>query len=143
MGSGLHRDQAQYLLDLLPRIGLRSQLTMDSGRAKVDATGFCYDFPSPYDGFSLAVDCDLRLLGFCNRDLEADVQRGAELEATAPAEAAELWASIDRRLTDQARAAPIATGQGIDLVANHLGHYQHHPLWGMLVDHCGSGEPWA
>lgn len=133
-GTPRHLDQAEYLVGLLRRIGLRSEIATDSARAHVDATGFAYDYPSPYDALSLAVDCDLRLLGFCDRVIEADVRRAAELEATDPPLAAELWASISRRLTDQARIAPIATGQGIDVVADHVGNYQHHPLWGMLVD---------
>jgi ABC-type transport system substrate-binding protein/class 3 adenylate cyclase len=134
MGSPLHLDQAEYLVGLLRRIGLRSEIVTGSVRAHVDATGFAYDYPSPYDALGLAVNCDLHLLGFCDRKIEADVRQAAELEATDPSAAAELWASIDRRLTNQARIAPIATGQGIDLVADFVGNYQHHPLWGMLVD---------
>jgi peptide/nickel transport system substrate-binding protein len=132
--GSVHRDRAQYMLDLLRRIGLRSSLTTNSAQAHIDATGFRLDFPSPYQGASLAVDCDLRLLGFCDRELEADVQRAAELETHDPAKAAELWSSIDRRLTDQARTAFIATGQGIDVVADDVGNYQHHAIWGILVD---------
>jgi peptide/nickel transport system substrate-binding protein len=132
--SGLHRDQAEYMLALLRRIGLRSSLTSNSARAHIAAEGFRLDYPSPYDGASLAVDCDLHLLGFCDREIEADVRRAAELETTDPAKAAELWASIDRRLTDQARMAFIVTGQGIDVIADDVGNYQHHTIWGMLVD---------
>ena len=67
--------------------------------------------------------------GLEDRSIQAR-RRGAHRRRSsrgAPAEAAQLWASINRRLMDQALAAPI-DGQGIDVVADHVGNCQHHPL---------------
>lgn len=129
-----HLVEVRYMVRLLRRLGFRASTTRSSEKFHVDPEGWSFDYPSPYQAIRLGVDCDLQLLGFCDRDLENDVRRAAELEISAPAEAAALWASIDRRGVDQAWVAPIATGQGIDVVAEHVGNYQHHPLWGMLVD---------
>jgi len=129
-----HRVEAEYFLGVLRRVGLRPRATDDDIAAHAEPTGFAYDYPSPYNAIRLGVDCDLMLLGFCDPALVALVERAARLEASDPAAAAELWASIDRQVTDDARIVPIATQGGVDVVADHVGNYQHHVMWGMLVD---------
>jgi DNA-binding SARP family transcriptional activator len=50
------------------------------------------------------------------------------------AEAAALWASIDRRLTDLAPAVPLTTRRSVILVSERVGNVQHHPLYFTLLD---------
>ena len=57
-----------------------------------------------------------------------------ELQAEDQVAAARLWAKIDREATDQAARVATATPRNVDLVSKRVGNYQHHPLFGALLD---------
>ena len=48
--------------------------------------------------------------------------------------AAKLWAEVDRDATNLAAVVPTYTPRNIDLVSKRVGNYQHHPLFGVLLD---------
>jgi len=50
------------------------------------------------------------------------------------ASAAALWTKIDRDATDLTAIVPTYTPRSVDLVSKRVGNYEHHPLWGVLLD---------
>jgi peptide/nickel transport system substrate-binding protein len=48
--------------------------------------------------------------------------------------AAKLWTEVDRDATDLAALVPTHTPNDLDLVSKRVGNYQHHPLFGVLID---------
>ncbi len=72
--------------------------------------------------------------GFCDPALDRRIDRAESLQATQPAQAAALWARLDRELTDRAVWLPTVTGRSTDIVSRRVGNYQYHPLWGVLLD---------
>ena len=45
-----------------------------------------------------------------------------------------LWHVAYRRLARSAPAAPLLNRRGAVVVSERLGNYQHHPLFGVLLD---------
>ncbi len=64
----------------------------------------------------------------------ATFARARTLQAQDPNAAAKLWAELDRKATDQAVWVPTTTPRNIDLVSKRVGNFQHHPLFGVLLD---------
>jgi hypothetical protein len=48
--------------------------------------------------------------------------------------AGDLWAEIDRALVDAAPWAPVFNRLGIDFLSKRAQNYQHHPVFGLLID---------
>ena len=71
---------------------------------------------------------------YCNPALDREMQRATQLESSDPPESRALWASIDRRLTDEAVWVPTVTLREVDLTSRRLGNYQYNPVWGLLAD---------
>jgi peptide/nickel transport system substrate-binding protein len=47
---------------------------------------------------------------------------------------AQAWAQVDRAATDLAPWVPTITPRNVDLVSKRVGNYQHHRLFGVLLD---------
>jgi peptide/nickel transport system substrate-binding protein len=148
-------DQARigrYLTRLLDRLGYRSELRSagDYGRyrgyvadprshVQVGTDGWAADFPSPTDfttpfvcansrpgkedNPNLSQHCDARFEGLIRA---ASAARGADADA--------FWRRAYRRLARSAPAAPLLNRRGAVFVSQRVGNYQHHPLYGVLLD---------
>ncbi len=58
---------------------------------------------------------------------------GAGAVASGP-EAIGTWRRVEAALAAQAPTVPLANAKDTALVAERVGNYQHHPLWGPLLD---------
>jgi peptide/nickel transport system substrate-binding protein len=63
--------------------------------------------------------------GFCDPALERTIDRGVKLEPTDPAAANDLWAELDRKITNKALWVPLYNVYGADLVSERVGNYQY------------------
>ena len=79
-------------------------------------------------------DPRISLSGFCSRQLDAKVRRATAVQAQNREAAARLWAGADRDVTNSAPLVPAYTPRNVDLVSKRVGNYQHHPLFGVLLD---------
>jgi peptide/nickel transport system substrate-binding protein len=148
-------DQARvgrYLAQLLRRLGYRSRLRVlgdygryhryvadSDNRAQIGTDGWAADFPSPAD-FTTPFACasyrarsreNVNLSQHCDARFETLIKaardaRGADADA--------LWHDAYRRLARSAPAAPLLNRRGAVLVSERVGNYQHHPLYGALLD---------
>jgi peptide/nickel transport system substrate-binding protein len=135
---------ARPVLSALARLGYRPTLRIVSPQAtsfgNVDAVllGWFKDYPAPSDFVEALFTC--RQLGatnfskFCNRSIDAQVERAAAGESGDLGTANALWAKIDRELVDAAPAAPLFTTQAATLLSTRVGNYQYSPQWGPLLD---------
>jgi ABC-type transport system substrate-binding protein len=147
-------DEGRYVTQVLRRLGYRASLhvledaafyryTDDSrNQAQVISGGWSADYPSP-SVFIGKLTCGAFIPNststfddseFCDAAIDRQVARATALQAASPADAAELWARLDRELTDRAIWLPTVTGKSADLVSGRAGNYQYHPFWGASVD---------
>ena len=153
-GPRLPQDQKQLDLarSLLTRIGYRvSVKTFPLGAyfaaltnappnsPQAGLSGWAADYPAASNFFSLIScstvdDSSVNPSRFCSRELEAKLERVTVLQAQDQGAATKLWAEVDRDSTNLAAVIPTHTLKNVDLVSKRVGNYQHHPLFGVLLD---------
>jgi peptide/nickel transport system substrate-binding protein len=102
-------------------------------------SGWQADYPAASIFFALVScstlgDRSLNASRFCSREFQTKVNRAIALQARDQAAAAKLWEEVDRDNTSLAAVVPTHTPRDIDLVSKRVGNYQHHPLYGVMVD---------
>ncbi|MEK6274647.1 MAG: ABC transporter substrate-binding protein [Actinomycetota bacterium] len=71
---------------------------------------------------------------FCSAAFDRKLERATVVQTRDPGAAAKVWEQIDRDATDQAIWVSTHTPRNVDLVSKRVGNYQHHPLFGVLLD---------
>jgi peptide/nickel transport system substrate-binding protein len=71
---------------------------------------------------------------FCDREIDAQMERAAALQAEDPSATNVLWQRIEREILAQAPMVPTSNRRSVDFVAARVGHYEYHPQWGVLLD---------
>jgi len=71
---------------------------------------------------------------FCDRRLDADVQRARMLEETNPRGAAALLTELDREVTDRAIFLPLVNPHFYDFVSARVKNSPEDPQFGLVVD---------
>jgi YVTN family beta-propeller protein len=71
---------------------------------------------------------------FCDRRLDADVQRARALEETNPRGAAALLTKLDRKVTDRAIILPLVNPHFYDFVSARVKNSPEDPQFGLIVD---------
>jgi ABC-type transport system substrate-binding protein len=71
---------------------------------------------------------------FCDRRIEAQIERALKRQATDPDAAVGMWRTIERRLVDRAPWVSLFTPWGADFVSKRVRNYQYSPVWGILLD---------
>jgi peptide/nickel transport system substrate-binding protein len=142
----------RYLARLLERLGYSSRLRVrgdyaryhgyvadSANRAQIGTDGWAADFPSPSD-FTTPFACanyqpgtaeNINVAQHCDARFESLVTAASNARG---ADADVLWRAAYRRLARSAPAAPLLNRRGAVLVSERVGNYQHHPLFGVLLD---------
>jgi peptide/nickel transport system substrate-binding protein len=71
---------------------------------------------------------------FCDPQVDTELLRTQAAGATDPRQAQQMWAALDRHVTEQAGWLPMINEGGIELVSDRLGNYQFNPYWGFIAD---------
>jgi len=113
--------------------------TPPSGLPQAAINGWFADYPAASNFFGIVScstvgDPSTNLSGFCSHEFEAKLKHAIVLQAQDQDAAAKLWTEVDRDLTNLAPLVPTYTPRNVDLVSKRVGNYQHHPLFGVLLD---------
>ncbi len=71
---------------------------------------------------------------FCDPAVQRMIERALDLVATDPQMANDLWARIDRMVTDRAPYVPLLNPRRVEYVSGRVGNYQFNPQLGTLFD---------
>jgi len=94
-----------------------------------------YDTPPQPSSLLDAFRCDPPDMSFfCDRRIEARIDRALDLEAADPAIAATVWEGIERDLVDLALWVPLFTPVHAAVVSARVGNFQRNPELGVLLD---------
>jgi peptide/nickel transport system substrate-binding protein len=113
-------------------------------RVQAGAHGWFTDYQSAF-GFLTVLSCrsvvprstagnNINLAGFCDRRIERDITRALNLQTSDLSAANELWARIDRAITDRAPWLFLVNPKATMFVSERVGNFQHNPQWGVLLD---------
>jgi YVTN family beta-propeller protein len=147
---------ARYFVGVLRELGYRSSLRIipdfsdylgyvaDSRHeAQIGHAGWIGEKLAPSDFFQRLFSCasflphdpaNVNFSEFCDREIDATMNRAAAAQTTDPARANELWAEIDHALVHRAVVVPTISPRYSVFVSDRVGNYQSHPLWGTLLD---------
>ena len=70
---------------------------------------------------------------FCDRTIDARIERARATELSDPAASARQWAAIDRRLVDAAAVLPLFVPARVTTISRRLSGLQFHPRLGPLL----------
>jgi peptide/nickel transport system substrate-binding protein len=71
---------------------------------------------------------------FCDRSIDAQIDRATAVQAQAPPAATLLWQRIEREILAQAPVVPTSNVRAVDFVSERVGNYKYNPQWGALLD---------
>jgi len=150
-----HRGEARSATALFRSLGYRTRIKRVSDKSyydnpktsplnpssRVQAGLFAWtaDLPAASNYLALLFSCRApNFPHFCDRRIDAQIDRALALQRTDPYLASRLWGRIDRAVVDQAPVAPLYTLKKVDLVSRRVGNFQNHPQWGVLF-----GQLWV
>jgi YVTN family beta-propeller protein len=146
--------QGRYIVGVLRRLGYRASLRSvgvaayfrhisdTRNHVQIAFDNWIADYPAPSnfmrllscDAFRAASPSNNNRAAFCDRRIDADIQRAGRLQVTNPQAANQLWPRIERDIMRRVPWVPMINPKVIDFVSQRVGNYQYHPVWGMLID---------
>jgi YVTN family beta-propeller protein len=151
---------ARAIAATLNRIGLRARPHIVDGDrlfssaadsrsgVQVSLSGWGADYPTPFGYLFNVFDCrafvpasrfNSNYSEFCDRRVEAAMDRALAAETSDVGASASLWAAVDRMITDAAPSASIATNRRIAVVSKRVQNYQSSLRWGPLLSQLALG----
>jgi peptide/nickel transport system substrate-binding protein len=164
-GARIWRALAPVVVSALEAIGYEASLRTVPGGfdAWIDAlldpnnkrqimiVGWSTDWPGPANYFLPLTTCPetLARLGqeglaftrYCSPAIDRLVLQALDRQAKDPVGSAELWARVDRALTDDAALVSIYNGRGIFFVSDRVGNVQGHTTYSVLISQMWVTEP--
>jgi peptide/nickel transport system substrate-binding protein len=144
-----------YLASVLNEIGFKATAKTISGNiaftyvqntknhVQINVQQWYQDYPAASDFLHILFGCEsfhpgsdssINIAGFCNKPINAQMHRALKLEETSFPKANELWAKIDREVTDQAPMATMFTPRHIDFLSKRVGNFTFSKQFYWLVD---------
>jgi peptide/nickel transport system substrate-binding protein len=146
--------QARYMVSVLDSLGYRARVkaispdtyfgkvTDSRVRAQTGYFGWIAGFPSAADFIPPQFRCAAfvpassqeNVAQFCDRSIDAQMDRAAATQVQDPAAATVLWQQVEQSLLAQAPVVPAYNRRNVDVVSKRVGNYQFNPQWGVLLD---------
>jgi peptide/nickel transport system substrate-binding protein len=101
------------------------------------------DYPAASDFLNILLGCGSfhpnsnsspNIAEFCDKSIQAKMDRAETLGVTSPAEANTIWAQVDKEVTDQAPWVAMFNPKQLNLVSKRVKGFQWSPEWYFLLD---------
>jgi ABC-type transport system substrate-binding protein len=147
--------QGRYMVSVLESLGYRARLaTIEQNAyfgkvtdsrmgAQVGYYSWLAGYPSAADFIPPQYSCSAfvpsapgqssNMSEFCDRAIDAQMARAAELQVQDPAAANVLWQRVEQSLLARAPVVPAYNRSNVDVVSERVGNYQYNPQWGVLL----------
>jgi peptide/nickel transport system substrate-binding protein len=143
--TAISRSIATYLLSVLRELGFQPSMKALSpdiqftyiqntkNKVQMSISQWYQDYPSGSDFLYTLASCDsfhpdsdssVNIAGFCDHAIDAEMKQALALGVTDMKAANELWARIDREVTDKSPVAVLFTPKHLDFVSKRLGNFQ-------------------
>jgi YVTN family beta-propeller protein len=154
--AGVKEAAARYVAQLLKQLGYRARVHLYPGifelyqavgsahtRTQISISGWRSDFPRASDFFMTLLACasyqpgaqiNLNSTGFCDPQLDREMQRAQQLAATDVAASSGLWSRVDHKVVDAAPWVAVLNAAGLELTSKRVANYQRNPQFGVLID---------
>jgi peptide/nickel transport system substrate-binding protein len=111
-------------------------LQNSKNRVQIGLSYWLQDYPAPSDFLNVLYSCasfrpgsdsSINMSEFCDRGIDALMQKAMATSITDPQAANALWAEADRRVTDMAPAVMLFVPKQINFVSQRVGNYTFNP----------------
>jgi peptide/nickel transport system substrate-binding protein len=118
-----------------------------NNKVQISVSQWYQDYPAASDflyvlfscnSFHPGSDSSVNIAGFCNKDVEAKMDKALQTAVTDPKAANEMWAQIDKQVTDLAPVAELFTPKHVDFVSKRLGNFMFNAQFYWVI-----GQSWV
>ena len=111
--------------------------------AQIGYSQWFQDYPAASDFLNVLFGCasfrpgsdtSINIAGFCNKPIQAQMDKAEALGATDTTGANAQWAKIDKQVTDQSPAAVLFAPKNTDFVSKRVGNFTFSDQYYMLLD---------
>jgi peptide/nickel transport system substrate-binding protein len=145
----------QYVLSVLNAIGYKATLKPQSAniqfnyiqntknKVQISLTQWYQDYPAASDFLKVLLSCSgfhpnndnsINIAGYCNKTIDAQMNKAEALELTNQTAANKIWGQVDQALMKQAPWVPLFNPKQIDFISKRVGNYQFSHQFYMYVD---------
>jgi peptide/nickel transport system substrate-binding protein len=119
------------------------QNSNNSSKWNVAWSAWYQDYPAPSDFLNVLLGCGSihphsdaspNIAAFCDKSIQAQMDKAESLGQTNPTEANNIWAQVDHAMTDQAPWVDMFNPKQIDFLSSRVHGYQWNPQWYILID---------
>lgn len=113
-----------------------------NNKVQMSVSQWYQDYPAASDFLNILFSCaafhpgsdaSVNISGFCDKDVDAKIQKAMTLAVTDEAAANKIWEEVDREVTDKAPVAVFFTPKHIDFISKRLGNFQFNPQMQWIV----------
>jgi peptide/nickel transport system substrate-binding protein len=119
------------------------QNSNNSSKWNIAWSAWYQDYPAASDFLDVLLGCDNihphsdaspNIAAFCDKSIQAQMDKARTLGQTDAAAANNLWAQVDHAVTDQAPWVDLYNPKQIDFLSSRVHGYQWNPQWYILID---------
>jgi peptide/nickel transport system substrate-binding protein len=144
----------EYLQSVLTEIGYKATLKPLSAniqftyiqntknKVQLALTSWYQDYPAASDFINVLLSCasfhpgsdsSINIAGFCDKDVDAQIQTALTLEQTDQQGADKAWGAIDQAIMAKSPIVPVFNPKLVDFTSKRVGNYQFSKQFYMLV----------
>jgi peptide/nickel transport system substrate-binding protein len=144
-----------YLESLLNQLGWKATIKVlavsvqftyiqsTKNHVQISLTQWYQDYPAASDFLNVLFGCDsyrpgsdtsINIAGFCDKSIQAQMDKAEALGATNPTAANALWSKVDKQVTDQSAAAVLFNPKNTDFVSKRVGNFTFSDQYYFLID---------
>jgi len=119
------------------------QNSANSSKWNVAYSQWFQDYPAPSDFLNVLLGCNTihpnsdaspNIAAFCDRSIQAQMDQAEATEATNPTQAAGIWTTVDKEVTQKAAWVDLFNPKQIDFLSKNVHGYEWNPQWYILID---------
>ncbi len=113
-----------------------------NNKVQMSVSQWYQDYPAASDFLNILFSCaafhpgsdaSVNISGFCDKDVDAKIQKAMALAVTDQVGANKIWAEVDKEVTDKAPVAVFFTPKHVDFVSKRLGNFQFNPQFQWIM----------
>jgi peptide/nickel transport system substrate-binding protein len=155
----VNKAMGEYLQSLLTQLGYKAKLKPLSAniqftyiqntnnKVQLALTSWYQDYPAASDFINVLLSCasfhkgsdsSINIAGFCDKDIDTQMQDALALGQTDQQAANAKWTQIDQAIMQKSPLVPVLTPKLVDFLSKRVGNYQFSKQFYMLV-----GQLWV
>lgn len=152
--TAVSRSIGVYLQSVLTTIGYQADvkpispnlqftyIQNTSNKVQMSVSQWYQDYPAASNFLNILFGCDsfregsdssVNMAGFCDKEIDAKMQKAMELGVTDQDAANKLWSEVDKEITDKAPAVALFTPKHVDFVSKRLGNFKFNAQFYWIV----------